>query len=413
MIQSALAALSLASGQTPMPTQPTAPMVPVPAAPAPMVVDAMPAVEEAAPATKYLAMRLLEGTLPGQIMENNGIQFYGWLQSSYSTGSTRSSTLPGAPFADRSYEFSLNQAYFRFEKPIDTAKKEFQYGFVSDYIAPGSDARFTIARDLFDKQVRDNRQHPIDNVQSYGEIYLPNLLGGTNIRAGRMFALVGYESIAAVNTPFLSRSYNFQYNPFTHTGVHATSQISENLSVNYGAVLGNDNFVGPTNRLTFVGGAKWAPKDGDTTFAVNAVVTNPEYQASEGFNHYNVYNAVLTRKLTDKLTYAADMTYAHTEDVPLANGTGSTFWYGVANYLAYDHTPCLQSNFRVELFQDEDGYRTGTRGLYTSVTYGITWKPYQGLWIRPEARYDNNVRGPFENGEKNLFVGALSCILRF
>lgn len=413
MIQSALAALSLASGQTPMPVQPAAPMVAVPNAPAPMVVEMVPAAAAATPETKYLAMSLLEGTLPGQIMENNGLKFYGWLQTSYATGTTRSSTLPGAPFADRTDEFSLNQAYFRFEKAIDKEVKEFQYGFKSDYIAPGSDARFTIVRDLWDKQIRDGRQHPIDNVQSYGEIYMPNLLGGTSVKVGRFFTLIGYESIAGAETPFLSRSYNFQYNPFTHTGALASSAIGESLTVNYGAVIGTDNFVGPTNRLTFLGGVKWAPKDGDTTLSFNTVVTTPKFQASEGFNHFNCYNMVFTHKLTDKLLYAADATFSHEDRVPLGARTASTFWYGVANYFAFDHTNSIQSNVRVELFQDEDGWRTGTRGLYTSVSYGITWKPTESVWVRPEARYDNNVRGAFENGDKNLFVGALSCILRF
>ncbi|MFO0935360.1 MAG: outer membrane beta-barrel protein [Gemmataceae bacterium] len=388
---------------------PAAPMVPgaqaAPAAPA-----EAPA-EEKAPETKYLAERLLEGTRAGQILESNGIKFYGWLQMSYSNGSTRGTTLPGAPFADRSGEFSLNQAYFRMEKTIDTDKKEFQLGFRNDFIAPGTDARFTIMRDLFDNQA--NRLYPIDNVQSYAEAYLPNLMGGTSVKIGRLFTSVGYETIDAVSTPFLTRSYNFQYNPFTNMAVLFTTPINENISASYGLALGNDNFFGSTNRLTFLGTLKWAPKDGDTTLALNTVITNPKYQTSEAFNHFNTYNAVLTHKLGEKLNYALDFTYSHEDNVPLANGVGSTYWYGFAQYLAYDHSKCLQSNFRVELFEDKDGWRTGTSGLYTSLTYGMTWKRTESIWIRPEARYDYNVNGAFENGKKGMVVGALSAILRF
>ena len=402
MITSTLAALSLACGQAPV--APIAPTVPVPIAEAPA---------EATPATKYLVEKMLEGTRAGQILECNGIKFYGWVQMGYSAGSTRSSTLPGAPFADRSGEFTLNQAYFRIEKPIDTEKKEFQLGFRNDYIAPGTDARFTIMRDLFDKQRFDGRVTPIDNVTSYMEAFMPNLLGGTSVKVGRIATHCEYETMDGTTTPFLSRSYTFQYNPFSHMAVLFTSPLGDNLTASYGVSLGNDNFVGPTNRLNFIGSLKWAPKDGDTTIAFNTVVTNPKYQPGEAFDHYNVYNVVLTHKLGCNLTYALDSTYSHENEVPLAGGIGSTHWYGFAQYLAYDHSKCLQSNLRVELFKDEDGYRTGTAGLYTSLTYGMTWKPNESVWIRPEARYDYNVNGPFENGERNLVVGALSVILRF
>jgi hypothetical protein len=418
MITSLVASLGLAVGQAPMPPMSPPGMTPVPQAPmASSVLPAdctVPAAEAPKEETKYLAEKLLAGTRVGQILECNGIKFYGWTQFSYSASSTSSSTLPGGPFGDRSGEFLLNQNWFRFEKVIDTSKSEFQWGFRNDYILPGSDARFTIARDLFDKQVRDQRVTPIDNVFSYGEMFLPNFIGGTSVKVGRFATLIGYETIDAISTPFLTRSYNFQYNPFTHTGILATSSIGDNFTVNYGIVLGTDNFIGPTNRATFHGGIKWAPKDGDTTLAFNTVITNPKYQPSEGFNHFNVYNVLLTHKLSKELTYAADFTYSLENEVPLPNNTiDDTHWYGLAQYLSYEHCDKLQSNVRVELFKDEDGYRTGTRGLYTSVSYGLTWKPKEWMSIKPEVRYDYNTNGPFEGGDRNLFIGGLSCIFRW
>ena len=242
MIASALATLSLAAGQVPV-----APIVPVPFADA----SAACAAAETTPETKYLVMKLLEGTQAGQILENNGIKFYGWVQMGYSAGSTRSTTLPGAPFADRSYEFTLNQAYFRVEKAIDTSKKEFQIGGRSDYIAPGTDARFTIMRDLWEKQRFDGRVTPIDNVQSYTELYMPNMLGGTSLKVGRLFTNIGYETIDAVSVPFMSRSYNFQYNPFTHLAALFSTPIGDDLTATYGVGNGCDNFIGPTSRLMY------------------------------------------------------------------------------------------------------------------------------------------------------------------
>jgi hypothetical protein len=405
MFPTALSLLGLAVGQAPV--TPTVPPVAAPAAAACATCEAAP--EE----TKYLAMRLLEGTRAGQIMESRGIKVYGWVQTSFSTGSTRNSTLPGAPFADRSNELTLNQAYVVTEKAIDWDRKEFQLGYRSDAFI-GHDARFTIMRNLWDDQIRDGDPVPYDMPQAYLEAFFPNLFGGTSVKAGRILTLCGYETVPGITTPFTSRSYNFQYNPFSHMAVLATSAVGESLFVNYGVMLGNDNFFGPTNRLYFHGGVKWAPKDGDTTFALNSVITNPEYQTGEAFNHYNVYNFVMTHKLSCKLTYAADATFSHEKNLPIgADGNSATSWYGLAQYLSYAHNSCWTSNARFELFQDEDGWRTGTRGLYTSVTYGLNWTPTESVLIRPEFRYDNNINAPFENNEKNLFVAALSAFWRF
>lgn len=404
MFPTAISILGLAVGQAPV-----TPTVPPVAAPAAADCATCPATPEA---TKYFAEKLLEGTRAGQIMANNGIKFYGWVQGGYSTGSTANSTLPGAPFADRSNELGMNQAYSVFEKAIDWERKEFQLGFRTDAMI-GTDARFTVMRDLWDYQTRNGDTYPYDMPQFYAETFLPNLFGGTSVKAGRFYTLEGYETVTAVSTPFLSRSYNFHYNPFTHFGVLAKTFLNENLSAQYGAVLGADNFIGPTNRLTFLGGLLWAPKDGDTTIALNSLITNPEYQTGEQYNHYNSYNVVITRKLTDKLLYALDGTFSHEKNLPIGDGNSATSWYGLAQYLAYAHNNCWKSNARFELFQDEDGWRTGTRGLYTSITYGLDWTPTDALLIRPEFRYDNNINAPFEGGEKNLFVAALSAFWRF
>jgi hypothetical protein len=413
MFPTALSILGLAVGQapvTPMPMGSTVPQVPAPVAAA----DCATCPESETPeATKYFAEKLLAGTRVGQIMECRGIKFYGWVQASSSTGSTRNSTLPGAPFADRSNEFTLNQAYAITEKPIDWDRKEFQLGFRTDAFI-GHDARFTIMRDLWDYQIRNGDPLPYDMPQFYVEAFLPNLFGGTSVKAGRILTLCEYETVPGITTPFTSRSYLFQYNPFSHFGVMATTPVGDNLTVSYGAVVGTDNFIGPTNRLTFHGGLKWAPKDGDTTFTLNALVTNPEYQTGQAYNHYNAFNFQMTHKLTEKLLYAADSTYSYEKNLPIgADGNSATSWYGVAQYLAYEHNKCWTSNARFELFQDEDGWRTGTRGLYTSVTYGLNWTPTDALLIRPEFRYDNNINAPFEGGEKNLFVAALSAFWRF
>jgi hypothetical protein len=160
-----------------------------------------------------------------------------------------------------------------------------------------------------------------------------------------------------------------------------------------------------------LGQIRWAPKEGKSTVAVNAVVSRPTFYVVENFAHYNTYNMVATRKLGDKLTYALDAEFSHIDDVP---GIGSTNWYGFANYFLYQATDKLASNLRIELWKDTNGFRTGFAGLYTEVTYGLTWTPADALVIRPWVRYDYNADGsrPWD-GQRDLFTGGIEAIVRW
>jgi hypothetical protein len=370
--------------------------------------------EETPPPTKYFVEKSLAETRLGNVLESNNIRIFGWTQMSYN-GSTASGSNAPVFMIDRANEFLMNQNYLHVEKTLDTSKKELQFGWLTDWILPGSDARTTVVRGLWDDQLRKNNGgpvlYPIDPFQFYGQAFLPNIGQGTTVKLGRFATHCGYELVQAPDTPFVSRSYMFQYNPFTHTGLYANTQVNDNWSVGYGLATGTDTFIDePTNRPTFIGQLKWAPKDGPTTAIFNAVVTNPNFIASENFQLYNFYNFVLTRKLNDKLSYVLDTGYSHMNRFP---GSGFVNWYGAANYLIYAHTDTVTSTLRAEVFDDAQGARTGFEGLYTEVTYGVAWKPMDAVMIRPSVRYDNNSRTAAFEGSQNLFTAAMDLILRW
>ena len=405
-------------------TPPPAGMTPVPA-PAPSAVPA-PAMalpepgkacegcqpeEEAKPEEKFLLQKLLESSCAGKTLADNGWKVYGWTQGSYTAGTAARSNLP-VPFIDRAREFSLNQNWIHVEKAVDTSKKEFQWGFGADGIVPGTDARFTYARGLFDRQNANGVLYGFDLFQAYVDLFAPNIgPQGTTFRLGKFATFLEYETVQAISTPFISRSYLFQYNPFTHTGGLAITPLNDDWTISNGIVMGNDNFFDPTARVTYIGQLKWAPKDGNSTLAFGTSITNPQFNVPEAFPNYNVYNLQLTHKLCDKLQYVFDGSVSHMSNVP---GVGNADWYGMVHYLFHDTTDKIQNKLRVELFNDTQGVRTGTAGLYTAVTYGVTYKPTPWLWVMPEVRYDhsNSGNGPFE-GKNNLFTVAIGGILRW
>lgn len=374
--------------------------------------------KEDTPPTKYLLERSLAETRLGELLDNRGIKVYGWTQMSYNASTASGTNLPRT-LDDRANEFLLNQNYLVAEKTLDTTKKEFQLGWAMNWILPGSDARYTIVRGLWDDQLRKNNGrpvlYPIDPYQFYAQAFLPGFgPDGTSVKVGRFATHCSYEVVQGVDTPFVSRSYMFQYNPFTHTGVWATTPLNDTWTASYGLATGSDTFIDPANRPTFIGQLKWAPPEGKTNVLLNAVVTDPKYDTAEAFPFYNYYGVVVTRKVNDKMTYVADAAYSHIYNAPLPNGrTGFADWYGAANYFIYAHTDKVTSTLRAEVFNDSTGFRTGFRGVYTEMTYGVAWKPVPGLILRPSVRYDYNGSGrPFE-GDRYLWTGTMECIVRW
>jgi hypothetical protein len=375
--------------------------------------------EEKGPPQKYLFERSIEGTRFGEILNNRGVKIYGWTDLGYNASTASGSNAP-VFMNDRANEFQLYQNYLILEKAVDSSKDEVQWGWRTDWILPGTDARTTVPRGLWDVQLRNNnggpQLYPIDLYQAYGEAYLPGVGQGTTVRLGRFATHCSYELVQAADSPLLSRSYIFQYNPFTHPGVYANTKLNDDWSVGYGMATGTDTFLdAPTNRPTFLGRIAWAPKDGDTTVTFNTVVTNPNYIPSENFQLYNYYGLLVTHKFSDKFSYVLDTAYSHMGNFTNANGDflGFVNWYGAANFFTYAHTDTVASTLRAEVFEDAQGARTGFKGLYTECTYGLAWKAMPGVIVRPYARYDNNSRTQVWEGSQNLFTGGLDVIMRW
>ena len=371
--------------------------------------------DEPPPPTKYFLEKSLAETRLGDILTNRGIKIYGWTEMSYTAGTASQNNAP-VFMNDRAHEFLLNQNYLIVEKALDTSKKEFQWGWVTNWILPGTDARTTVVRGLWDDQLRKNNGgptlYPIDPYQIYGQVFLPTFgAEGTTVRLGRFATHCSYEVVQGVDVPFMSRSYGFQYNPFTHTGIWAITPLNDTWTASIGAATGSDTFIDqPTNRATFLGQLKWAPKEGKTTVMFNTVITNPGYNAAEAFPFYNVYNLQVIHKFTDKLTYVLDSTFSHIQGVPTI---GNTNWYGAVNYLMYAHNDKTTSTLRAEVFEDTSGFRTGFKGLYTELTYGVAYKATDSLWIRPSVRYDNNSQSNVWEGNQNLFTATMDVIIRW
>ncbi len=354
-------------------------------------------------------MSVLAGTSFGNCLAEKQITISGWTDLSF-TGSTARRDQSPFGFNYRANEFLLQQTVLRIERAIDPKAKEATFGFRSDWLF-GSDYRYTIARGLWDSQLTANngtfRRYGIDPVQFYGEAYLPDVAKGLNVKVGRFFAPYGVESIASIDTPLASRSYSFIYNPFTNTGVLSVLQLDESWSVKNGLVLGNDVFIDAASSLTYIGGLKYASEKGDSTFEITTLLGSGRFNRREKFNNPQLIDVVLTQKLSNELIWKFEGLYGWTRNSP---NVGFANWYGLVNYLTYDFSEHLSGTVRGELFDDCQGQRTGTSGLYKAATVGLLYKPTSCLWLRPEIRFDHNNNRPFE-GKPSLFTATMNVVL--
>lgn len=363
------------------------------------------------PAPGFLT-QALAGSALAERLDRGRITVGGWSEASFTASTARSDQLP-LGFNYLANDFLLNQHWLRIERSVDAESGQWDWGFRVDTILPGTDYRYSIARGLWDRQLRDNSGQPatygIDPVQFYGQFAVPGVGQGLDVKVGRFFAQFGVESIDTTLNPFVSRSYTFIFNPFTHTGVFTSLKLSDTWSVQNGLVTGSDVFIDPASNPTYLGGIKWAPTEGKTTATLAVILGRGTYDASEEFHNPQVFDLVITHKFGEKLTYSLDALYGYTRDVP---GIGLAQWLGVVNYLGYQVSDSLVVNSRLEFFDDCDGQRTGFAGLYTALTAGVAWKPKDWLIVRPEVRVDHNEAKPFE-GKAWLGTAALDTVVKW
>jgi hypothetical protein len=363
-------------------------------------------------AERWPLMQALQGTWPGWLLDGNRLKVYGWIEGSF-TGSSvgRDNTPEGANFNPN--EFSVNQAWLRVERPVDTSATTPTFGFRSDTYV-GTDFRYTVARGLFSGQLTSKDGGPhlygVDPIQFYAEAYFPQVGRGLDVKLGRFYTLFGAESSDTTQNLLLSRSYNWIYDPFTNTGAVATLKLTDAWSVQGGLVLGSDVFIDPADRLTGIGGVRWAPPAGRDSVLFSFIVGPGRFEPQRNFNNPQIFDLVWTHKFSTRLNYTLDALLGCQTNVPTL---GNVYWYTVAQYFNYALTPRLSAVARLEFFDDCQGQRTGFKGLYSALATGLNFRPRPWLLLRPEVRVDyNDESRPFEN-RAALFTAGMDIVVRW
>jgi hypothetical protein len=414
--------------------------------------------EEAKKDTRGLLMKTLD------VPDDAGWRVFGWIQNSFTGNANGRGN--GFNFGVnpnfKANQWMGNQYYLVFENPIEQ-KEEVNWGFRIDNLF-GNDWQFNYMQGLFNGAFPPGHFPGYDMAQLYGEVHLPILTkGGLDVKGGRWYTLAGYEVVPAVGRPLLSVPYMFNYGqPFTHVGVVTTLHVTDKLNLYNGSINGWDRWIDQRYLWGYIGGFSWTSKDDKTSLAITCVwgpnqfpsmlpanqpiyptgyvnvpsiagLNNPGYHR----NDRTLFTSVLTHKWNDKFTQVMETDQGweravpgggadEVNFVPINGKPANASWYSFGNWFLYSFNEKFMGVWRSEVFWDQSGVRTaqvdgnsrqarlkGDR--YYEMTLGAQYKPYEWLWIRPEARYDWSQFHPAYSGEtrKSQLTLAFDVIFLF
>lgn len=359
----------------------------------------------------------------------------------YQFGSGKTATGRSYDGPSKQNAFNLNVVKLTLEKPLDEG--QWAAGYKVDLLA-GPDANTyasssTLAgapSDFAIQQAYVNLRAPVGN--------------GLDFKMGVFTTVLGYEVFEANKNPNYSRSYGYAVEPLSHTGLLATYQAADWISLSAGVADTWGWTINGRPVRVGAGGANVA-KDSEKTYMGGFTLTAPEsFGALKGAQLYagivdglpnfvtannsdytSYYVGATVPTPLEGLTVGASYDYrGGRENTDL--GRPSTFANAVALYLKYKATEKLTFANRAE-------YATGTTGTWNASalattsddaffadTFTVDYNLWANVITRAEFRWDHDLTGshsafgtvggaaPFAgNNSNNALSLALNVIYQF
>ena len=313
---------------------------------------------------------------------DHNITVGGWTQLGYHDKATPLSRFygNGLSFNDVPGRINLQQQWLYIEKALSGDDCTWDWGFRADFMY-GTDAQKTQAFGQpsgWDTDW-DNGVYGFAMPQAFLEVGR----GPLAIKMGHFYTPIGYEVVTAPDNFFYSHALTmFNSEPFTHTGVLSTYEMTEKLTIYAGWTAGWDTaFESVDGGSNWLGGFSYQVTD-DLKFTYQSTAGNFGAIGDQGYQHSIVVDA----SLTEKLTYVFQQDYQRVESTGLDA-------VGINQYLLYSLNDCYGVGGRMEWWK-RDG------NSHYEATLGLNIRPAANLVFRPEIRYDWQ---PFANFEQATF----------
>ncbi len=397
--------------------------------------------------TAYPLMKALFDGPNGQWWKDLRIFISGWAEiganGSTSTNQAGQSNIYGnAPYLYDQQPNSVNLHQLDLHAiclPDTYQKDHIDWGFRVDALY-GQDYRFTTMKGLFSEQLLvNNQRYGYDMPMIYGDIYIPWVAEGMNIRIGRFISLPDIEAQLAPDNYMFSHSLLYGYDPYTQVGVVATVKLNNQWTIQLGLTAGNDTAPwDPDALVSPLACIQWiSASNTDSIYGCANSINGAAYR----YNNVNQLVATWTHKFTPTLNMATEAWYMWEKDVPACSGmtntpggislpfgcapnltpnstganTGFTQEWAIVNYINWQVTAKDSFSLRNEFMNDVNGQRTGTATRYYGIGLGMTHFFKQNVFLRPEMVYYQAMDNPaFQQGTKfTQLVAAVDLIIRF
>jgi hypothetical protein len=341
------------------------------------------------------------------------IKIYGWFDNGFDVSTSNKGDGANAPagyYSNPNRVIPDQEVLYIERLPDSVQTKHFDWGFRLAQLY-GQDYRYTISKGIFSQQLlARNREYGYDPLMFYIDLYFPHIAKGMNVRMGRYVSLPDIEAQLAPNNYTYSHSLLYAVDPYTQTGIVASTKLSDHWLLQTGFSGGND--VAPwTSDATPTGTAcvdfTWR-KGGSALYTCANSFNKGRY----AYNNLQSYFETYYYKINPKWHTDTETWYMYERDVPNIAGnvanpvpteTGANGAYchagqlrcfapefAVVNYLEYERNTKNYISLRNEFVNDVRGQRTGYQTKYSEhlISYGH-WIGSTVLF-RPEIRLEHS-----------------------
>jgi hypothetical protein len=402
-------------------------------------------------------MVALQPSAIGKALNDAHVQVYGWgdVGGNLSTSTRKGGNSP-AGYDYYPNKVQLDQAVLYVERLPDTVQQDhIDWGFRVSGIY-GENYRYTTSYGLWSYQLlKNNKFEGYDMPMVYGEVYIPKVAQGMVIRFGRYISIPDIEAQLAPNNYMYTHSLGYNLDNYTNTGVVASVQVTKNLLVQSGVVLGTDTFFAnygkkivnpypnplypgktflkdPGNKPSFVGCLRYQTSDANNNLYLCADGIN---SGNYGYNNLQWLGGTFYHRFNAKWHISVEAFDLHENNVPnllnpqvlaiVANGgtpftaPGSSIRFNAPNmaichdasaltctthartllsYLNYHFLPLDNLSLRTEYYDDSQGQRTGVAARYVDIGLGLQHWLSPQIELRPEVTY-YHASSPAFNGD--------------
>lgn len=214
-------------------------------------------------------------------------------------------------------------------------------------------------------------------------------------KVGKFVTYQGIEVIESGANPTVTRGHLFGLaEPYTHTGIVATYQLSQAFDVHLGAVNGWDLYVDNNKRPTGV--LKLGYSGGDPLTLTVSTYMGPE-QAGNTDNIRTSLDATGVSKSIKNVDLWFQFNYGM-EDGVAADG-GDASWMGFGLQPLYHLSEKVSLGARYEYFKDSDGARSGTVETLQNISIAPAYSLTKSLVSRVEFRADMSDQDVFMDAD--------------